>query len=279
MESETVLRVSQLDALELDKEILEMLWSQLSNCARHLPVNTLYTVKPEVTALLRLVLWKYSVVATGATFGQQMLGLTYSKSYNSSSSASRASLMALIGLQIFTEWTRERWGGLLPWLSQENGMILCKFMNTIELMLKIVTLMNFVKFLLQGRYPTILQRLLGLGMSHTRKQISQTPAYAYMNREILWHGFTEFIFTVLPLVNVSRLRRWYNSVAMKCGIWLPQPMDNCCPVCNSVPCMPHLPDCGHIHCYYCLKSNLLADEMFQCCICNSPITQCIPAAS
>ena len=277
MESETVLRISQLDSLELDEEILEMLWSQLSNCARHFSANTLYTIKPEVMALLRLLLWRYSVLATGATFGQQMLGLTYSQSYNSSSSASRATRIMLVGLQILADWVQERWGALLPWLSEEKGAVLCKIMSYIELLLKILTLLNFINFLLHGRYPALLQRLLNLRMSHTRKQISQTPVFAYMNREILWHGFTEFIFTVLPLVNVSRLCRWCRDVVMKCGIQLPRPaVDNCCPVCNSVPCMPHLPDCGHVHCYYCLKSNVLADERFQCGICNLPVTQCIP---
>lgn len=276
MESEVVLRVSQLDALELDEEILDMLWGQLSNCTRHFSVNAWYTIKPEVTALLRVLLWRYSVLATGATFGQQMLGSTYSRNYNSSSSVSRGKRITLVGLQIFVEWVHERWGVVLPWLSQEKGAALCKLMNYTEVLLKTLTLLNFMNFLVQGRYPGLLQRLLGLGMSHTRKQISQTPAYTYMNREILWHGFTEFIFTVLPLINVARIRRWCRSVAMKCGIQLPRPVNDRCPVCNSVPCMPHLPDCGHVHCYYCLKSNLLADEMFQCGICNLPITHCVP---
>ena len=278
MESETVLRVSQLDALEFDDEISEMLWSQLSNCVRHFSANTLYAIKPEVMALLRALLGKYSVLATGATFGQQMLGLTYSLGYNSSSSASRAIRITLVAVQIFADWIHERWGGALPWLSQEQGAILCKIMNYIEVLLKIVTLLNFINFLLWGKYPALLQRLLGLGMSHTRKQVSHTPAFVYMNREILWHGFTEFIFTVLPLVNTSRLRRWCRDIVMKCGIRLPKPVNSCCPVCNCAPCMPHLPDCGHVHCYYCLRSNVLADEKFQCGVCNQPVTQCTPAA-
>ena len=279
MESETVLRVSQLDALELDEEIVAMLWSQLSNCARHFSANTLYTIKPEVMALLRLLVWRYSLLVTGATFGQQMLGLTYSRSYNSSAPVSRAKRITLVGLQVFAEWIHERWGGLLPWLSQEKGAALCKLVSYTELLLKTVTLLNFINFLLRGIYPTLFQRLLGLGMSHTRRQISQIPAFAYMNREILWHGFAEFIFTILPLINVARLRRWCHSIAMKCGIRLPRPVSNCCPICNSVPCMPHLPDCGHVHCYYCLKSNLLADEVFQCGVCDLPITECVPVGT
>ena len=205
MESETVLRVSQLDALELDEEILEMLWGQLSNCVCHFSVNTFYTIKPEIMALLRLLLWRYSVLANGATFGQQMLGLTYSQRYNSSPSISRGARITLVGLQIFAEWARERWSELLPWFSQEKGAALCKLVSFIELLHKTVTLVNFINFLLHGRYPTLLQKFLGLGMAHTHKQISQTPAFAYMNREILWHGFAEFIFTVLPFVNMSRL--------------------------------------------------------------------------
>ena len=275
MESESVLRVSQLDATELDEEIVEMLWTQLSNCARHFTTNLLYTIKPELTALLRVVLWKYSVLPSGATFGQRMLGLTYAENYNSSLPASRARRILLVFV-VLVEWSRERWGALLPWLSPDKGAILCKSMSYIEVLLKLATLINFLSFLLHGRYPTLLQRLLSLGVSHTRKKISQSPEYDYMNREILWHGFAEFIFAVLPLVNTSRLKRWGHNIVRKCGIQLPQPTNNCCPVCNHTPCMPHRPECGHVHCYYCLKASLLADEMFQCGICNEPITQCFP---
>jgi len=279
MESETVLRVSQLDAMELDEEILGMLWTQLSNCTRHFTTNVLYAIKPEVTALLRVLLWKYSVFSTGATFGQRMLGLTYAENYNSSLPLSRARRILLLVLAVLVEWGRERWGALLPWLSPDKGAILCKCMSYPEMLLKLATLINFLSFLLHGRYPTLLQRLLNLGMSHTRKQISQSPEYGYMNREILWHGFAEFIFAVLPLVNTSRLKRWSHNIVRKCGIQLSRPVSNSCPVCNQVPCMPHQSECGHVYCYYCLRASLLADEMFQCGVCSEPVTQCYPLGS
>ena len=73
------------------------------HCVRHFSANTLYTIKPEVMALLRLLLWRHSVLATGATFGH------YSQSYNLSSSAtaSRVTLMTLLGLQILTDWVQD----------------------------------------------------------------------------------------------------------------------------------------------------------------------------
>jgi len=54
MESETVLWVSQIELdEEISEEILEMLLTQLTNCVCHFTSNVLYTIKPEVTALLR----------------------------------------------------------------------------------------------------------------------------------------------------------------------------------------------------------------------------------
>ena len=40
--------------------------------------------------------------------------------------------------------------------------------------------------------------------SHTRREVS----FEYLNRQLVWHAFTEFLLFVLPLVGVARWRRW-----------------------------------------------------------------------
>lgn len=53
--------------------------------------------------------------------------------------------------------------------------------------LKVVSFLNFLLFLKQGKYPTLTERLLSLSQESTRKRNIE---YTYMTRELLWHGFS-----------------------------------------------------------------------------------------
>jgi len=52
-----------------------------------------------------------------------------------------------------------------------------------------------------------LDRILRLRLvpasSHTRREVS----FAYLNRQLVWHAFTEFLLFLLPLVGIARWRR------------------------------------------------------------------------
>ena len=39
-------------------------------------------------------------------------------------------------------------------------------------------------------------------------QISREVSFEYLNRQLVWHAFTEFLLFLLPLVGISRWRRW-----------------------------------------------------------------------
>lgn len=42
--------------------------------------------------------------------------------------------------------------------------------------------------------------------NHLSRQIS----FEYLNRQLVWHAFTEFLLFLLPLVGISRWRRWLS---------------------------------------------------------------------
>jgi peroxin-2 len=71
----------------------------------------------------------------------------------------------------------------------------------------VTALASFLTFLFNGRYRTILDRVLKLRLvpasSHTTREVS----FEYLNRQLVWHAFTEFLLFLLPLVGVSRWRR------------------------------------------------------------------------
>lgn len=67
---------------------------------------------------------------------------------------------------------------------------------------------SFLLFLLHGRYRTLLDRLLRLRLAPPTNQLSRDVSFEYLNRQLVWHAFTEFLLFLLPLVGISRWRRW-----------------------------------------------------------------------
>lgn len=41
-------------------------------------------------------------------------------------------------------------------------------------------------------------------------QVSREVSFEYLNRQLVWHAFTEFLLFLLPLVGIGRWRRWIS---------------------------------------------------------------------
>lgn len=67
---------------------------------------------------------------------------------------------------------------------------------------------SFLVFLVNGRYRTLIDRILRLRLVPPSSQISREVSFEYLNRQLVWHAFTEFLLFLLPLVGISRWRRW-----------------------------------------------------------------------
>lgn len=74
---------------------------------------------------------------------------------------------------------------------------------------------SFLVFLVNGRYRTLLDRILRLRLAPPTSQVSREVSFEYLNRQLVWHAFTEFLLFVLPLVGISRWRRWLARVWKK----------------------------------------------------------------
>ena len=69
------------------------------------------------------------------------------------------------------------------------------------------SLASFLVFLVNGRYRTLTDRFLRLRLVPTSYGISREVSFEYLNRQLVWHAFTEFLLFLLPLVGVARWRR------------------------------------------------------------------------
>jgi peroxin-2 len=74
---------------------------------------------------------------------------------------------------------------------------------------------SFLVFLINGRYRTLTDRLLRLRLVSPSNQISREVSFEYLNRQLVWHAFTEFLLFLLPLVGIGRWRRWLSRAWKK----------------------------------------------------------------
>ena len=86
-------------------------------------------------------------------------------------------------------------------------------------------------------------------------------SFEYMTRELLWHGFAEFVFFLLPFINFHRVRNFFKrrltlySTTEDTDVTRkrPQHLYKECAVCGEWPTCPRQIGCLHVFCYYCIQ--------------------------
>jgi len=79
----------------------------------------------------------------------------------------------------------------------------------------IAAFVSFLVFLVNGRYRTLVDRLIRMRLTPPSAQASREVSFEYLNRQLVWHAFTEFLLFLLPLVGISRWRRWISRAWRK----------------------------------------------------------------
>ncbi len=283
---EKVLRVAQLDVLELDEELAHAFESKFTEIFQLTPYSALFTrLKPEIKALTKLLLWYLSVRRTGSTVGQDMMGLAYSR-VNDPNLLNPPTLLTryMLFAAVILGWAKDRLENVIekviPNYTYTHSERITDILNS---MLKLAQCVNFCSFLLYGVYPSLRERLLGLRMLSLEPQTLRQPSYDFMNREIIWYGFSEFLFFVLPEINFFALRNYVRRKLASVGIkrfdiksqqsreLLPWQYNKC----SHCKCCPILPQaasgCGHVFCYYCVGANLMADNAYPCDLCGKTV--------
>ncbi|KAL1006612.1 hypothetical protein UPYG_G00074440 [Umbra pygmaea] len=292
-----VLRINQLDAFELDSALDQLLWSQFSQCFQHFHPGILTPVEPELKALLQMLVWRFTVYTHSATVGQSMMNLRYHNMLSLSQryrSLSRRQTLGLALLTIGPRWLTERSHSLLlslgvgmsggPLADGDLWLVLRRAVSVITGLTQIANLINFLVFLRRGHHPSVTERILGIRAVFSKPQATRDVAFQYMNRELLWHGFAEFLIFLLPLVNIRKIKTSMYSLFLTLGLGAggsgevrdsPGVLREC-GVCGEWPTTPHTVACGHVFCYYCIKSHTIADAYPSCPKCGAEVGEVKP---
>ncbi|XP_070561539.1 peroxisome biogenesis factor 2-like [Ptychodera flava] len=278
-EDQVVLRVSQLDASELDGELLQLLKNQFARAFQFFKPGVLTRIEPELNAALRLLLWRFSVYATSATLGQQMLNIKYKDETHRRTDMSAAQKILYGVIFVGGKWFQERAPELASLTRHKTFFaFMWQFIDYSEKFLKVATLVNFLLFLQDGQYQHLLERVLGVRARFAKQQSVRQVSFEYMTRELLWHGFAEFLFFVLPLINFQKVKNFISRHLSR-SIRSSESHDNArtqrhyeeCVICGEWPTAPHEIGCLHVFCYYCIQSNYLADSSYTCPLCGQAI--------
>ncbi|KAH9482381.1 Peroxisomal biogenesis factor 2 [Psilocybe cubensis] len=156
---------------QLDAELLDQELAQLLQE----PIN-------KTLSLINLTLYKLSVWNTGATYGARLQDLRYVVQNISSSRLAHAPS---------SDYRRKVWDALC----------------SVESIYGLLGLANFVAFLWGGKYRTLADRILRMNLVPSRRLVKRDVSYEFMNRQMVWHAFTEFLLFLLPLINARTIRR------------------------------------------------------------------------
>lgn len=210
-------RVGQVDAELLDDELLELLKGQVGEGLKYFGTHIADTYTPEILLALRIILFKLSIWNNNASYGAHLQGLRYTDARSSAPNRpppkpwqkATYGLITIGGRYAWSKWEEYLLSASEDYTRPEspNLAFLTRLTENLSNAHDIASLASFLVFLVNGRYRTLTDRLLRLRLTPTSHSTSREVSFEYLNRQLVWHAFTEFLLFLLPLVGISRWRR------------------------------------------------------------------------
>jgi peroxin-2 len=210
-------RVGQVDAELLDEELLGLLKGQVGGALKYFGSHLQDDWSAEIMLALRSVLFKLSVWDHDATYGAALQNLKFTDARKSGSNLVAPSKWQKVLYGLSTVGGQYAWTRWENWLmDNDNGYdapsstvrTLSRLSDGFSTVYSTAAFASFLVFLVNGRYRTLLDRILRLSLAPPTSQVSREVSFEYLNRQLVWHAFTEFLLFVLPLVGIGRWRRW-----------------------------------------------------------------------
>ncbi|KAI9816697.1 MAG: peroxisome assembly protein (Peroxin-2) [Thelocarpon impressellum] len=210
-------RVGQVDAELLDEELLELLKNQVADALKYFGGHVADDWQAEILLGLRAALFKLSMWDNDATYGAALQNLRFTDARKQSALNAKPTMWQKGVYGLVTVGGRYGWGKWEAWLAEREGgyeepsrnvALLSRLSSILSTSHSVLGFASFLVFLVNGRYRTLLDRILRLRLTPPTSQVSREVSFEYLNRQLVWHAFTEFLLFVLPLVGIGRWRRW-----------------------------------------------------------------------
>lgn len=210
-------RVGQVDAELLDDELVSLLKAQAGDGLKFFGTHLADSYGAELLLALRLALFKLGIWDHSASYGAHLQGLRYTDARSSAPNRPPPTSwqkLAHAAITVGGRYAWTKWGDYLLAATQDYTrpesprlQLLARLTDLASSAHDVASLISFLVFLVNGRYRTIADRLLRLRLTPTTHATSREVSFEYLNRQLVWHAFTEFLLFLLPLVGIARWRR------------------------------------------------------------------------
>lgn len=215
-------RVNQLDAELLDRELAELLLDPVKKALGSIRSTLPSDLEPELLLLLKLALFKFSIVDRGASYGSMLQNLKYRNEWAHRGALqstardqplSRLQLALYPLLTIVAPYLGSKWQDHMTSLSYSDmpnndpRRLLWKLTDASQRVWSALVLANFAVFLADGKFRSVADRVLGMRLTYSQRTMNRNVSFEFLNRQLVWHAFTEFLLFLLPLVRPKRLFR------------------------------------------------------------------------
>ncbi|EER29522.1 Peroxisome assembly protein CAR1, putative [Coccidioides posadasii C735 delta SOWgp] len=217
-------RVGQVDAELLDEELLGLLKGQVGEGLKYFGRHMREDWSHEIELALRAILFKLSIWDHNASYGAALQNLKYTDSRSKGPVYKPPTKWQKVLYGLLTVGGRYAWDKWDAWMIDQEGgydepsptvKSLAKLSNAASTVHSMAALVSFLVFLINGRYRTLVDRLLRMRLTPPSMQVSREVSFEYLNRQLVWHAFTEFLLFLLPLVGIGRWRRWLSRAWKK----------------------------------------------------------------
>lgn len=281
-------RVIKLDSTALDESIFGMLGEQLKHMlsSKQLP-RSLQRIQThhsdEISLALKLLIFKLTMWNRNSSYGLTLQNLKMAHITTSKK-------IILLGILLGGYISRKVSSLLFSSESKHTAVFLFKKLSiSISRLLDVCSLANYLHFLVSGRFPTIIYRLLGIGFSPINIHTSvggfssgDSISYEFQNRQLVWNTLTEFIIFIVPLITVPKsiktmlkANQTTSDYTFYSGL-----QRNYCAICyensgnlaDSLITNPYMASpCNHIYCYICILERFSAQGEWNCLRCGTQV--------
>lgn len=218
--------------------------------------------------------------------------------YSASSNLSKEQKLMYFALKILTPYLYEKLNDYMTingWGEYSNRNPKKKFwklFQSFEKIYQLSSLINFYMFLYNGKYTSVVDRLLKIRLVYDNENLNRIISNDYLSFQLVWSVLTNFLLFILPFINIKGMKNYFKGLLniKRINKYKDLPKDQCA-ICKEnkgdadTPCPIHIPyitNCGHVFCYYCIKSEMINSSgnekksMYMCPRCSKIVSDIEP---
>ena len=212
-----VQRVGQLDANLLDQELADLLAQPVTAALRRASPSLERRYSAEISMMLRLILYKFSIYDRRASYGAMLQNLRYRNEWAAPTTRdaplSRMQLALYPLCSIIAPYSLAKAHAYMSAHQYDQApresaaFVAYALWRHAQRLWNLASLVNFGLFLWNGKYRTITDRLLGMRLVYANRALHRHVSFEFLNRQLVWNALTEFLLFLLPLIRPQRVLR------------------------------------------------------------------------